>query len=665
MASDQQSVGLNGEKQEDTEPVEYVFTVHLGHKRNADADKNVWVSLNSHFGETSGNVLLENFFRKDFDGDLRYHARATGKYLYDVDYIKLWLDTSLPSNDAWHVHRIDALCKATGMRLKFPFNMWIKPNQSYTICHLATSIPTHDKFPGKREQDLCEARKTYMLVDGMDGMPPQIKKLPSDEEYDSQQKATLAYEGLDLAKNAFWDKVLSAKWEKLSDLKDVYCKIFPKPSDVNPNIWQEDSFFGSQRLVGANPSVIQQCTKVPSQLGVKADMLKPFLEGMDLKAAIKAKRIFVVDYNILEGVPCAPPYKGKEWKLCAPIGLFFVNKAKELMPIAIQLFQKPSKTNPVFLPSDPKYTWMMAKLWFNHADSTYQESYAHLGSTHLLMEGIDVVTHRNLAKTHPIFKLLAPHFLYLLAINTLPNWRMDTQGTLPNDLKNRKVEADVLPRYYFRDDAMLVYEAIKTYVEKYVAVYYTDKPTPDSTLSAVYNDSEIQAWIKALVAPIQPTNGGCGLKGVPLDKSGDSISTTAQLTQILTSIIFTCSVGHAVVNFPQYEQYGFQPAAPLSMSGTPPTNKTALTEEDIMKAIPSKERTLTEMLLMKLLSTRNTNLLGNFEHIYIVDPPAVAVVNMFRDDLKKIAATIENRNKERSTPYHWASPKYIPNAISI
>ena len=40
-----------------------------------------------------------------------------------------------------------------------------------------------------------------------------------------------------------------------------------------------------------------------------------------------------------------------------------------------------------------------------------------LGFTHLIAESFCVVTHRQLSPSHPIFRLLAPHFLFLLAIN--------------------------------------------------------------------------------------------------------------------------------------------------------------------------------------------------------------------------------------------------------
>ena len=40
-----------------------------------------------------------------------------------------------------------------------------------------------------------------------------------------------------------------------------------------------------------------------------------------------------------------------------------------------------------------------------------------LGFTNLLMEGVCVAMHRHLSSSHPVFRLLAPHFLFLIGIN--------------------------------------------------------------------------------------------------------------------------------------------------------------------------------------------------------------------------------------------------------
>ena len=107
----------------------------------------------------------------------------------------------------------------------------------------------------------------------------------------------------------------------------------------------------------------------------------------------------------------------------------------------------------VFTPGIDEHKWTLAKMWFNVVDSCHHQLCYHLGKftlvsvsfcylkcrclnfrkvkkgngfcflicttglTHLAMDGVAVTVNRCLAKNHPIFRLLAPHFLYLFAIN--------------------------------------------------------------------------------------------------------------------------------------------------------------------------------------------------------------------------------------------------------
>ena len=65
-------------------------------------------------------------------------------------------------------------------------------------------------------------------------------------------------------------------------------------------------------------------------------------------------------------------------------------------------------------------------------------------------------------------------FLDLIG-KVFPTWRLNVEGSLPADLRNRGVnDPDVLPNYYYRDDAILLYEAIKEYVEYVVSKRYCE-----------------------------------------------------------------------------------------------------------------------------------------------------------------------------------------------
>ena len=56
----------------------------------------------------------------------------------------------------------------------------------------------------------------------------------------------------------------------------------------------------------------------------------------------------------------------------APMCLLYVNSSKQLVPIAIQLRQgmreeDKKEPNPIFLPSDGWYAWLLAKIYYRSA----------------------------------------------------------------------------------------------------------------------------------------------------------------------------------------------------------------------------------------------------------------------------------------------------------
>ncbi|XP_077984932.1 allene oxide synthase-lipoxygenase protein-like [Glandiceps talaboti] len=233
------------------------------------------------------------------------------------------------------------------------------------------------------------------------------------------------------------------------------------------------------------------------------------------------------------------------------------------------------------------------------------------------------------------------------------DWRLDVQGTFPNELKQRGVDdPDVLPNYYYRDDALLIYDAIHSYVSNIVNAHY-DNP------EKLKGDYELQAWGEELTTP-QPL--GFGIQGMP---GNGQFSTTDELIQVITCVIFSSSVTHAAVNFNQYDQYANPLKYPIYLRGNPPKNKKPLTEKDVIKYLPDKTTQLKILVMAKTLSEFGTEKLGHFSKLYQSDSISQSAIKGFQEDLKKIGQTIDERNKNRIVSYHYLHPSVVPNAISI
>ncbi|XP_071947656.1 allene oxide synthase-lipoxygenase protein-like [Antedon mediterranea] len=655
---------------------EYTVIVKTGDHQGAGTDANIYVLLVNADGKRSQEIHLDVKWQNDFQAGStnEFPVRNLADF-GDIAELELW--RTKRSADKWYVEWIKV--KGRNKEYVFPMHRWIKPEIKMKFQEHDSVLPQFDRFPQQRKQELEEKRKTYAFAPAGDGLPSQVKEFPDTESFSNDYEWGIVTGAIKDKLDGTIIGLTSGRWDSLDDLGNVYKGSYPVPKGKHR--WRSDIEFGKQRLVDCNPGVIQLCTHIPENFGVTNEMLGDLLEGLTIESAIEKKRLFIVDYKLLKDLPTTDPMK----TVCSPLALFYLQNDAKLMPVAIQLFQDKSDDNPVFLSSDHEYTWMFAKMWFNNADASYHQSASHLGMTHLVMESIVAATHSYLSPSHPLFRLMASHFLYLIAINKLAieslvneggwvdrtmaigrtgmfeivkrrfkTWRMDIDGNFPKELESRGVsDPDVLPNYHFRDDGLLMWHAISEYVDEVVHKCY-------DTSEKISQDHELQGWRKALSSPV--TDGGCNIQGVPGD---GSFKNPKEIAETVTSIVFTSSVMHAAVNFGQYDNYGFPPHYPASIEGQPPKNKDPKTEDDILEALPDKQATLDVMEVTKLLSEKGTNGLGDFEVDYQFDPISTEAVQKFRDGLKNHGKTINERNNDRYEKYTYLHPTEIPNAISI
>ncbi|BFZ24548.1 hypothetical protein BsWGS_27587 [Bradybaena similaris] len=662
--------------------------VYTGDKKSAGTDATVFIVLHDDKNNTTPPITLNNTLRNDFErGNVDTFSvpiRITSflSQPIKIKRIEIWQDGSgLDSN--WFVDRIEIENKATGETFVFPVFRWIKANVHYQIGLLDTSLPQFDEFPDQRKRVLEEKRAAYQLAQKLPNGPVQVAKIPDDEVFSFDYKWDIVKRGLIFKVHRQLHLATHPlNFPSIQDMFSLYdSDLYNTPTATDA--WDSDARFGMQRLVGLNHSMVALVKEIPGKFRVTDEHVKPFLEGSTIQEAINNKKLFICDHSLLEGIPTKEGFV-----VCAPMCLFYLDSNNKFKPVAMQLYQKPGPDNPIFTPACQKSTWDLAKLWFNNADTAYHQSLTHLGFTHLLMEGATLTSHRHLSVSHPLFKLLAPHFLYVVAINDravskliapgewvdqimncavvgmaeiirrgINKWRLNVEGTLPEDLKQRGLEdPDILPIYHYRDDAMLIYNAMHKYVKSYVDLYYKNAEMLEA-------DHEVQNWAQELVKERNGKDGGIGLLGVP---GNGYITTNEQLTQILTSIIYQCSVAHAAANFPQYNEYGFPLKYPAMLRGKPPTDpKAVMTEQDLVDRLPNRDELLKTMSITTILSTKGTKSLGDFEVQYVFDPPALELVARFREELKEISKTIHERNKTRDYTYEYLDPEQIPNSISI
>ena len=468
--------------------------------------------------------------------------------------------------------------------------------------------------------------------------------------------------------------------------------------------FQSDRAFAAQRVAGANPLVIERVRdRLPANFPVTEDLYQGVMGKADsLTQAIEDKRLYIADYKIFDGIKGGdfPPEYTKY--LCAPLALFAVpqadNCSQSLVPVAIQCHQDPSPENPIFTPPPPgtpesqQWSWLIAKTIVQIADANYHELISHLGRTHLLIEPFIIATARELAPNHPLGILLRPHFQGTLFINNAAtvglinkegivdatfgctldeSLRITLEGVrgypfsfndsmLPKFFEQRGVDdATKLPDYPYRDDAMLIWEAIHQWVDSYISVYYQSDRD-------VVNDSELQRWFESLIAD----NGGrmTGF-GESNSSGGLDIHSRAYLIDAVTLIIFTSSVQHAAVNFAQATYMSYAPNMPWAGYQPAPKRAKGATKDDYFDLIPPLAQAEAQMNIAYTLGSVYYTQLGQYQNQnepqYFIDKDIQQPLKDFQHRLKEIETIIGDQNAVRPIFYGFLLPSKIPQSINI
>lgn len=478
------------------------------------------------------------------------------------------------------------------------------------------------------------------------------------------------------------------------------------------NQFHTDDIFGWLRIAGPNPMRI-------SKLQTNVKEFFPMWKDKDVNAILKGiadfendciedaeneGRFYTLEYPELIGCETGnfsgdPEHPKTGYYAYSPRALLAIPRRtctrKWLLPIAIQCG---GQTNDAIFTANekqtPPLTWLAAKTTVQVADALVHETIYHLGRCHLLLEVIVCATHRTMAKSHPIAKLLEPHLEGTASINgqaahnlinaggtidyiTAPPIEKSQQlaagsitassfrfndWMLPKELECRGVSKEKSPllHYPYRDDALRVWGAINDWVSEYVRVFYRSQ-------THISEDAELAAWCLEITSQSQGKLHGFG------DQGEGKITSIEYLIEALTMIVFTASAQHAAVNFPQGKVMSFTPAMPLSGRSPAPTNDTSYESEQelVKKMFPNRIASLLQLNALNIIGVCQYTTLGVYEEGHFKGAPdeVRAALEKFKSDLTEISLIIQKRNKEEEEAqlptYSYLDPKNIPQSINI
>ncbi|XP_059197430.1 polyunsaturated fatty acid lipoxygenase ALOX15B-like [Centropristis striata] len=669
--------------------LDYEVTVTTGYLAGATTFNNVFIKLVGSDGESERTWLF------GFKGPLAFITGSESSFtvscpasigklvLIEINKKRIPL---FPEDD-WFPAKVEVK-SPEGNTYSFPIYRWISDSEVHRFREgTALRVFEDDHHLGRynREQELIQREKDYRWDVYAEGIPHIMKaddplSLPSEVRFSFTKATEFRFTALTALAELKLKGLADSKeiWSDIDSIDQVFSYKRTDISEYVEDHWKEDAFFGYQFLNGVNPMMIRRCSALPDNFPVTDEMV--FLHGQSsLADEMEKGNIFLCDYKHLDGLK-ANTINGKKQYLMAPLVLLHKTPDDKLMPVAIQLKQTPADDNPIFLPTDSEYDWLLAKIFVRSADFNEHQLNVHLLRTHLLAEVFAVSLLRNLPMVHPLYKLLVPHTRYTLQINYLARVRLISETgafakfaasggegmitllqrslssvtysslCIPENIVERGLE-DV-PNFYYRDDGLRLWDIIYRFVQDVLRFYYKSDVE-------VQKDSELQKWISDIFEHGFLSQASTGIP--------QSFTTVAELVKFVTMVIFTGSAQHSAVNTGQYDYGGWMPNTPISLQLPPPTTKGTTSEATMLETFPDVNATVRGMSTMWLLSRESSDsvALGQFPEDHFSEEVPCKLIKAFQGELQVLSAVINARNKSLEVPYTYMDPANVENSVDI